>query len=159
MLGVPCQPGGVYKAWGILPLMSCPALTWTIRYIPLFHHPFIHPSLSTFTVKTADRAPPLLPYFCQRMSVLSSFISVLHLSTIISPPQFSSSRRVHPPSLLRRDPTAIHQLLVSSRGRLLSTASSISLFAVSYSHCLSTCDSVFARSLVAFVLPADIPSL
>lgn len=122
--------------------------------------PSIYPSLSLPSLKkTADRAPPLILHFCQRMSVLSSFISVLPLSTIIFPPRFSSSRRVHPPSLLRRDPTAINQLLVSSRGRLVSAASSISLFAVSCIHFLSTCDIVFPRSRVAFVLLADLPSL
>lgn len=157
--GASCQPGGVYKAWGILPFLSCPAhcLTWTIRYFLLLHHPFIHLSLPLPSLKTQQRAPPLFLHFCQRMSVLSSFISALPLSTIISPPWFSSSRRVHPPSLPLREPTAINQLLVSSRGRLVSAASSISPFTVSCIHFLSTCDIVFARSCFAFVLPADLP--
>lgn len=154
--GASSQPGGVYKTWGILPFLPCPAhcLTWTIRYFLLLQHPFIHLSLPS--LKKQQRAPPLFLHFCQRMSVLSSFISALPLSTIISPPWFSSLRRVHPPSLPLREPTAINQLLVSSRGRLVSAASSISLFTVSCIHFLPTCDIVFARSCFAFVLPANL---
>lgn len=130
--------------------MLCPAhcLTWTTRYFLLLHHPFIHLPLSL----SWQRAPPLLLHFCQCMSTLS-FISTLPLSTIISPPWFSSSRRVHPPSLPLWEPTAINQLLVSSRGRLVSAASSISLSTVSCIHFLSTCDIVFAHACFAFVLP------
>lgn len=71
--------------------------------------------------------PPLLSAYVHSLPLYL----LLPLSAIISPPLFSPSRRIHPPPLLRSNPTAINQPLFSSRGRLVSAPSSLSLFTVS----------------------------
>lgn len=104
----------------------------TMLCLPLLHHPSI---LLPFYLckKSQQTGKPLLLlfHFCQRMSILPLSLYILvPLSAIISPPLFSPSRRIYPPLLLQSNPTAINQLLFSSRGRLVSASSFLSLFTV-----------------------------
>lgn len=104
--GASCQPGGVYKTWGILPFRSCPAhcLTWTVRYFLLLHHPFIHLSVSAFTKKAAESSspvPPLLSTYVRSLLLYLRSASINHyLPSLIlfieeSPPTFPPAERTH----------------------------------------------------------------
>lgn len=128
--GSQLSTGWSYIAFGIWTLPSCQAHCLPDNRIFPSPLPSLHPSSLLPLLKSHQTGKPLLSSSTSvRVSILSFFISVLPLSAIISPPLFSSLRRVHPPPLLQSNPTAINQLLVSSRGRLVSAASSLS-------HCL-----------------------
>lgn len=103
---------------------------------PLLHHP--SPFLPYIS---ADRkAPPIPPPLLSADVHSHSLYLFLPLSAIISSPLFSVSRRIHPPSLLQSNPAAINQLLFSSRGRLVSATSFLSLtvFSIQSLHFLYT---------------------
>lgn len=107
--------------------------------------PSLHPSPAQSLLKiSADRkAPPAAgPLLCVSVCPFSlSLYLFLPLAPIISPLLFSPSRRIHPPPLPQSIPTAINQLLFSSRGRLVSAPFFFSLFTVYFilsSHFLST---------------------
>lgn len=102
-------------------------------YFPLLHHP----SASLPLLKSQQTGKPLFSSSTSvSMCPFPSFISILPLSANISPPLFYSLRRVHPPPLLWSNPTTINQLLVSSRGRLVSAPSSLPRFTVFSNQCL-----------------------
>lgn len=158
-----CQQGGVKRPGGFE--HSCPAKLTVCLDNGIFPPPSPpppSPSLPLLKISADRKGPPLL-HHCQRMSILSSFISVLPLSAIISPPLFSSLRSVHPPPLLQSNPTAINQLLVSSRGwggylhpfrSSLSFPSSPYIFSLLVILSSLSCFLVFvflSRSLTAFI--------
>lgn len=136
-----CQQGGVKRPEGFehshpARFTVCPDNGMFPSPLPSFHS---SPSLPLLKISADSKAPPIPPPLMP--ANVHSLYLFLRLLAIISPPLFSPSRRIHPSPLLQSNPTAINQLLFSSRGRLVSAPSFLSLFTV-YSiqplHFLST---------------------
>lgn len=149
-----CQRGGVKRPWGFEHSRPAGLTVCLDNGIFTSTSPSLHRSSSLPWRKISQqRGKPLLfpLYFCQPMSVLSFFIAVLPLSAIISPPPFFSLRSVHPPPVLRSNPTAINQLLVSSGGGGAGILLTFSLNCLPHSAAfhlfLSTCDTFYSRLL------------
>lgn len=92
--------------------------------------PSLHPFIPLLTISVDRKAPPTPPPLLSANVHSLSLYRVLRLLCIISPLPFSPSKRIHPPPLLQRNPAAINQLPFSSRGRLVSAPSFLSLFTV-----------------------------
>lgn len=153
-----CQQGGVKRPEGFE--HSRPAKLTVCLDNGMFPSPspslYPSPSFPLLKISADRKAPPTPPPLLSAYVHSLSLYLCLPLLAIISPPLFSPSRRIHPPPLLQSNPTAINQLLFSSRGRLVSAPSFLSLFTVYFIHplhFLSTVISPHVTSSLSCSLP------